>query len=352
MSLRRYWRNITKNEWVVRFGLFIKNIGNKEFYSRKYKFKINSYGLDNKGTCIYKIWIDGGEGGFFALQRFFLDGLFVAQMSGFVPFVLVTNTKYNDIGGLNDNLFSYYYEQPAGLTLESVQNSFFVADFELDHRRWLEDEYQTGGSFPAGYEFESELIEKLAQIKSKYIRFKPMIAEQLEHDCNELLCDGSKVLGIHFRGNAYKVGLKDHPVGLDPDDYYPYIDEALQKGYDRIFIATDDVHAIDSFSSRYKDKLLYYEDTTRSSDGIDVHEPVKTRVQTGRQLGYEVLRDMITLSKCDGLLCGKSQVSFAVLIEKQARLEEFDYLEIIDKGVYANNSKKAKRYMHRIHKNQ
>ena len=47
-----------------------------------------------------------------------------------------------------------------------------------------------------------------------------------------------------------------------------------------------------------------------------------------------MLRDMYTLSLCDGFIAGMSQVSLAVRIFKKSRDEEFNNLCILNNGMY------------------
>lgn len=348
MSLSKKWKKFWDNESFVYLRVWMKNFRNKEFFSKKNIFQVHINGEENRGAAVYKIWIDGGEAGFFALQRFVLDGLYVADVCGFKPYILITNTKYNRTSAVDDNMFDYYYDQPC-YSSAVLNQSCCVIDFDLDHRRWLEDQFVTGDGMLSGYEFKPELIERLAQIKQKYLHLNKTASSRLEKDYLKIL-DDRKTLGIHFRGNAFSIGFKDHPVGLVPEDYFEYIDEALRNGFEKIFVATDDSRALNGFKERYEEHIVCYDDTTRSTDSIDVHDHRDSYGKDGQQIGYEVLRDMMTLSRCSGLICGKSQVSFAVLIEKGARDESFEYIKVIDKGVYSNDSKAVEKYMDSIEK--
>lgn len=349
MSIGKKWKKFWDNESFVYLRVWMKNFRNKEFFSKKNTFLVHSNGEENRGVTIYKIWIDGGEAGFFALQRFVLDGLYVADVCGFKPYILITNTKYNRTNSSADNMFDYYYDQPCYSSCAVLDRSCCVIDFDLDHRRWLEDQFVTGDGMLSGYEFNPELIDRLSQIKHKYLHLNNSASCRLEKDYLQVL-DDKKTLGIHFRGNAFSIGFKDHPIGLVPDDYFEYIDEALRNGFEKIFVATDDSRALTQFKKRYEEIIVCYDDTTRSTDSIDVHDHRASYGKDGQQIGYEVLRDMMTLSKCSGLICGKSQVSFAVLIEKGARDESFEFLKVIDKGVYSNDSKDVEKYMDSIEK--
>ena len=90
----------------------------------------------------------------------------------------------------------------------------------------------------------------------------------------------------------------------------------------------------------YPNKVIYYKDCLRSSNGITVTLLDDDRKNKGFLKGYEVYRDMFTLASCDGLVCGNSQVNIAARIEKKSRGVEFNYIKIIDKGIYNDLRKK------------
>jgi hypothetical protein len=48
---------------------------------------------------------------------------------------------------------------------------------------------------------------------------------------------------------------------------------------------------------------------------------------------------MYTLSLCDGLVAGKSSVSYQSNLYKHSRYEEYEYMHIIDNGNNVNEKK-------------
>lgn len=60
-----------------------------------------------------------------------------------------------------------------------------------------------------------------------------------------------------------------------------------------------------------------YSDVFRSNGNISVAFSESSREQHKFKLGYEVLRDTYTLSKCDILVAGLSNVSYAARILKK-----------------------------------
>lgn len=311
-------------------------------------FMIRSNGGRNFGKTIYNININTSGSGFFALIRFVLDGIYCSETLGFVPYVSLVNTRYNNVLDGKDNMFEYYYQQPANLTMEDIQESTAVAEFKGEHRAWLEAKFMNDTELLAGYEFDSRLIEIMGDISKRYLFLRKDIKEKILNDIS-LIGVTKKTIAIHYRGNAFKVGFYGHPICLEIENYYPYINECLEKGFDKIFIATDDKIALNKIVEHYPNKVIYYRDTERSDDGIDVHDKADRKEKTGFMLGYEVLRDMYTMASCDGLICGKSQVSFATLVEKKARDEEFEYFKLIDLGINTKEQKgNVRKYIKKL----
>ena len=174
----------------------------------------------------------------------------------------------------------------------------------------------------------------MSHIFRKYIRVKTDLRQTIDMDISELL-HHKKTLAIHYRGTDFKKGWKKHPIALSPEDYYSAIDEALHLGaFEQIFLATDDNNALNTFKDRYKDKMIYYTDVYRSTDEIGVHFSQSERQYHKYKLGYEVLRDMLTLTSCDGLIAGLSQVAICTLITKNASSKKYEYIKILETGIH------------------
>lgn len=90
-------------------------------------------------------------------------------------------------------------------------------------------------------------------------------------------------------------------------------------GYEQIFLATDENSAVQSFKERFGDRVKTYADTYRDEDGDDsIAFSSSDRRMHKYLLGLEVLRDEYTLTQCDGLVCGYSNVTFMARIMRRA----------------------------------
>jgi len=105
-------------------------------------------------------------------------------------------------------------------------------------------------------------------------------------------------------------------------------------GFTHIFLATDDNTRLEAFKERYGERLLYYEDVHRGEGVRLAILDALDRENTHYLDGLEALRDMYTLAACDGLIAGLSQISISARIRRLADYGPFEYMNILDKGLY------------------
>ena len=124
------------------------------------------------------------------------------------------------------------------------------------------------------------------------------------------------------------------------EDFFSAIDEVLGKegGFDHIFLATDDNTRLEAFKARYGERLSYYEDVHRGEGTRLAILDALDRENTHYLDGLEALRDMYTLAACDGLIAGLSQISISARIRRLADHGPFEYMKILDKGLYRSNA--------------
>ena len=179
----------------------------------------------------------------------------------------------------------------------------------------------------------------MARITAKYVCLNDEISRQFKQEIGRLL-DGKNTLAVHVRGTDFKQNFNGHPVQVRTEEYLRAAQKIFEEGaYERVFLATDDLEALELFKNKFKDNLLYYEDVIRSN-GVDT--VMHSRVQRENHhylLGIEVLRDMYTLASCNGLVAGLSQVSFAARIQKKSSGINYKDLVVIDKGINSHRSK-------------
>jgi len=296
-------------------------------------FHLMHYGDKYYGEVIYLIQEAGKGYGFFAEFKTLLENLMFAEKYGFIPCVRYGKkyAYYDEDKKECDNPFEYYFE-PIGKEID-YQNAVNVLVSKPEYGQSFEF---VGNRNADGYHFSDVMVDNLVDVLKKYVRIKPEIIEGFDMQYNELT-NNQKVLGVHYRGTDFKVGYDKHPKQVELQQICDMIESALGKyGFSKVFIATDDNSALDLFIEKYGSKVVFCRDVKRSSGCESVAFSSSDRREHHYKLGLEVLRDAYYLSRCDGLICGISQVAFGARLIKISMNEKYSYLSVIDNGLNNN----------------
>ena len=97
---------------------------------------------------------------------------------------------------------------------------------------------------------------------------------------------------------------------------------------------------MDRFRAAFGEKVCIYEDTFRDQ-GTDesIAFSDDKRKQHRYHLAREVVRDQYALTRCDGLVCGYSNVTFIARVMRRAWYDRsWEDFVLIDNGLYHNNN--------------
>ena len=277
----------------------------------------------NNEKNIYHIIFDSPTSGFFACWLWGLYALYYADKFNLNPFIEWTSQNaYYEKDGIDgkNNAFEYYFEQVSNLKMEDVKSDKLNINI-------LNEKQST-------YLIDTDYT----RINKKYMKLNENTKTKIYKDINELL-KGKKTLAVHVRGVEWG-NIKRHPIPLKLEEYIKEIDKAIeQENFEQIFLATDSDDTIEYLSNKYKDKIVYYEDVARATKGsktLALFDSTIERKNNHYLLGLEVLRDMITLSSCQGLIAGVSNISTAAIITKLTNEEEYKYKHIFEQKINNN----------------
>lgn len=289
-----------------------------------YVMRMHVFGDKNPARNIFLIDVDGANFvGFGGYLRQALLGLYEADRLGFCPVVRYRPDRclYAEPGGVNGtrNPFEYYFEPVSDISVEEAYESRRVFLFAPAHQIRIEEDLgDLNPGMPCGYNVNDAYLEQMAAIYRKYLRLNASIRRKIEADMRSLgFSDRQerRILGVHIRGTDFALGWHKHPNMVETDDFLAAIDHRLAcESFDAIFLATDDRRRLETMRARYGDRLLYYPDTFRGEGLRSVAYEVNDRPHNRYLNGMEVLRDMVTLAACDGLVCGLSQVAIIARI--------------------------------------
>ncbi len=330
----------------------LKHGGNPDYVSKAMGkdplvFRCRSFGDRNPDKNLYFIEMGDPNDGFFAEYGKLLKFLHYANRFHMVPVVKFTESflyaEKNPVNG-SQNPFEYYYEQPGNISVEDALNSRNVFFAEYIHTQEEGIISRKSGD----YQVTADYVRRMAELDHKYIRFNYSVRSYLNEELELLRRShgafgdwglGERTIGIHFRGTDYKRNLDLHPVFHGVEEYIFLADKLLESGdYRNVYLATDDKEAVAAFQDHFGDKVMFFNDTVRSSGNCSVAFSEGKRKNHHYRLGLEVIRDMFTLTECGALIAGTSQVSLAARITKLSRGGSYRKIIIINHGINHNQN--------------
>lgn len=295
-------------------------------------------GNENIGKVILYLQNDSGYGGFCAIWLYFLNRLAFSEKMGFVHcinWVKSENYKEKHLVWGTGNIFEYYFLQPYGIEPESALRSYAVVFDENTDDLGFNDAFHAGGV--QDYTETDKDIEDFSLLQQKYIHLRPEVNKMVQQDMNRLLGQ-EKTIGIHARGTDYKIGYKNHPSFVSAEQYIIASKQLLKEtGATKIFLATDDEEILSKFKDTFgEENLLYYQDVIRSK-GNRWNCSVNSHQENGIwRLGYEIIRDVYTLSSCSSLICSLSYVGVVAQIVNKAEKKPYDFVIKLTNGLNTN----------------
>lgn len=317
LLLRKYIYDSKFKDWVDSYGK--PNI-----------LCFHEYGEENPDMHLYYMKFDKPALGFFAYWKMGIIGLNYAKAYGLHAVIDWTNVSpyYEpDLFGEESNPFDYYFEPISTISVKSVQNSKRVVISDVNRDKI--------GAFSKGlaYDFDNQ-IEDYVKINKEYFHIKGDIRNQIDMQIEELF-RGKRTLGVHIRGVEWGT-IIGHPIPIMLEQYFEWIDFAIKKyGFEQVFIASDSEEAVERCLDRYGKIIVTFEDTLRSRPGsktLMLFDNSIERESNHFLMGYEVLRDMLALSKSDGLIAGFSNVSLAARVFKESEDCKYVFLNIMESG--------------------
>ena len=225
---------------------------------------------------------------------------------------------------ITTNIFEYYFQQPAEITIDEVSKASNVISRSSNDIRFMRKDYSQISDY---YEWNQEYFQELAAMQRKYIHLKNNVEERMTADIDSMGLTG-RTIGVHIRRLMLQYHVKDHPVAVDLDDFVNAVKKLIETGrYDQIFLATEEMESLERMQQEFGDRLVYYKDIYRNNIGDTYRSAVSDRKEHHYLLGYEVLRDVYTLANCQALVAGLSNISFCAKIKRLST--ETDYMDEI-----------------------
>lgn len=295
----------------------------------------------SNGNCypninFYDIYIDYPSKGFFALFNQTLDALRYSERFCLTPVVTWSDRcLYKEDTPVNNstNPFCYYFERTSQFDRNDLKQATRVLHYSDSQRAFdKEHQFHVASKTIVENQYYDRYIEENSRVYRKYIQVKKPVQDKISESIRDIGFQGN-VLGVHVRATDFFNRYINHAVAVTCEEYIAAVKEALEEcKFSRIFLATDDMNVVNKFQDIFGKRVIFFNDVFRSTDESAVHFSEGKRENHKYLLGFEVIRDMLLLSKCAGLIGSYSNVCLAAQIARKSTGDDYAYLKIIDKG--------------------
>lgn len=325
-------------------GLYNETVGHK---LGTLEFQIIKMGDKNAGKLLYYIEAGTEISGLCALLRRTISGLYIADMLGAVPVISWKKScllNENRVINGSDNPFEYFFEPISTISTEEASKSRHVIMHEIKNDAYLWGE---GRIVCSDGQTERYILLQQNILKKYPIVFKKEIEQQLREEVASLM-GNVKAIGVHMRGAQRRRFIKGLANPIPFEWYFDELDKLLSQGqYDCIFVATDDSEYLMKTKDRYGDKVMYFKDTERCTDGMI---PYFTSDRSKYRITFETLRDMYALLHCNCLIGGPSNVTMMVRVMK-LRYGKWEHCIMMDNGVCTDGEENVENTLKIIRNN-
>lgn len=230
------------------------------------------------------------------------------------------------------NAWDYYFDQPVHITYENAVESpdcqFFDTTKEDCQGKikspWWDWEV---------YDQRSVTCRMWRAYTRRYIRLSESAMKRVNDTWNSLFQKDDRVLGIQCRGTDYTAHKpKAHPVQPSPEMVMEKAEQLIKtKGYNKIFLATEDGILFRKFKQRFGDMIVSSDKEHVDYDGKAwINNILPGSEQEKLEHGMAYLVSMMMLTRCNAFIAGRTSGSLGVMCLS----EGFEYTYIWDMGVY------------------
>ena len=224
---------------------------------------------------------------------------------------------------LEQNPWEYFFKQPFNYTLKQVKTfSKHIKDYECCGYKRPSQDIIFNNKFYRYY---------WNNLYSTYFPIKDEIIKEADIIKKELFSKSENVLGILLRGTDFiALKPKKHYIQPEPEIVFSDVDKFEQENnYDFYFLVTEDKVIRNKFINRYKNKLKYLKSNETFNYEYNDKEILANnkKINGNLKLMKEYLINIIILSKCIDIICGRTNGSvLAFIISKGFRnIKAYDF---------------------------
>lgn len=271
--------------------------------------------------------------GLMSVYVMYLRYIDYALRRGWVPVVdmqTVPNLYNGKSHNSSYNAWESFFEQPCGYGLQDIR---YAKNIVLSSQSLI---------LPDDYYIDIRCLQsentlwKWRQIARRYISYSDEARRYIDYARNSVYPPDrmrKRILGVYCRGTDYlKMKPKRHAVQPSPSMVIEKAHEVVNlRGYDYVYLVTEDEDILNSFKISFGDALLYLSAKRyQLADGY-IWNSREMLERPATQNGLEYLASIVLLSECDAFIGGVTGGTAALMLMRQ---EPFAYDYLWDLGRY------------------
>jgi hypothetical protein len=246
---------------------------------------------------------------------------------GFIPVIRILRAKrsfYSDFEG--DDIWSKFYNQPEGYTIEEVLRSkhvyfapgFYNGTIQENLMNCVSD--KTKLSWPHGI-YNNRVKDYLNEKEKIFLPYP------------------DKTLGVLARGTDYvNAHLSNHTIHASKEMICEKIDELLEERKDLayLYLATEDAGYCEYFKNRYGEKIYFTDQkrfVTKPGEMLADHHREDKEKSDGFTMGIEYILSIYLLSKCNSLVASGGCAGVGEAIKENEN--QYKSIFVFDLGINA-----------------
>lgn len=311
----------------IKYWLYIK-LRKYKFWKKRKEIALHnpkklSYGNENPKKTFYVARRFSEVEGHCSMLMTMLGHFYLADKMGMIPVVDMKNyysELWQDVSKRGkENSWEYFYEQPAGYTLEDIEKSRHIFLSDGVHAR-------KAPSYRTTCDSDKE-IEFWNKVYRRFIRLNPQTKSIVDNEMAILNISGKKLMAVAIRRGiewGHLVKDKGFECYYNVPSVTTIIEDAkrLKEEWqcDGVFLTIDDEEGLELFKKEFGENLYYIKRDRRQYFINGQPNPIAEKGFQPQESIYErevkYLSELFLVSKCNYFLGTRSSTTLGALVIK------------------------------------
>ncbi len=273
-----------------------------------------SYGKKNKNKTIFLIDTSTDDVGLVDIIKLVCYYKNIALEHGWIPVVKLDCFPNQYLREDGENMWEYFFEPISEISVSEAMESSDVISMRENGQLFHQIEVNP---FVRKY---SQIMMDNSFLRNNFSLNEDVYSYIVRHMPTQCTDDSLRVLGVIMRGTDYRrsavLTRGEIDINAIPEDVINRVHELDKiRGYDYIFVATEDAEYFNIFKQEFGKRMLYLEQKRVWYNDLLAEKAVSELLEVSGDINFvkQYLTVIYTLSKCNGLLvsrnCGASRLA-------------------------------------------